>query len=91
MKSSNALPETLAETVLPKTVVSMCQSSFVAYWRMKETKASRMIRSAIAITSPSLIAFSRSTPGSLLARMVMMIRLSAPSAIWISVTENSAA
>jgi hypothetical protein len=53
--------------------------------------ASRISRKAMARIRPHRTAFFCSSRGSLPARIVMMIRLSAPRAICTSVTENNAA
>ena len=55
---------------------------------MELTMKRRMIRKSIARINPQFIAFCCWFLGNLLARMVMMIRLSAPKAIWIRVTEK---
>ena len=89
--STSDLPSTVPAISTPRNVPSKRQSSVVAAPRTRLRISSSTMRSAIARTRPSWIACLRLASGSLLAMIVMMIRLSAPSAIWISVTEKRAA
>ena len=54
-----------------------CETNGAHRIRLAPTTDSRMMRNSIARISPQRIAFLRSTPGSLLAMMVIRIRLSA--------------
>jgi hypothetical protein len=55
----------------------------VARFRTRATTPRNAMRKAMARSCPSWIAFLRSPLGSMFAMIVMMIRLSAPKAIWM--------